>query len=266
MLDLYNKKITNISLDSLKALADLTSFPICVCGGWAVYFTINELFKEQKNRDYIGSQDIDIGFYLAPMMTKTELESTILFKMLNILKSNGFKPEGFRYKKEIKYSQLDIKDEKQKSKDFVLYVDVLVNSYPPSLYNIYPNCFFEVPLIEQVYSNNKYQVKISSISNKLFVPTREIITAMKIQSLPSRGNSNHKKIKDLCDLYSLLWFSKKSVHENIDDVLNFVDVNSIKRLKDSINKDIILASEGYLEEPKGSLNTVLNDLYKYVFG
>jgi hypothetical protein len=64
----------------------------------------------------------------------------------------------------------------------------------------------------------------------------------------------------------LLWFSKKSVHENIDDVLNFVDVNSIKRLKDSINKDIILASEGYLEEPKGSLNTVLNDLYKYVFG
>jgi hypothetical protein len=198
------------------------------------------------------------------MMTKTELESTSLFKMLNILESNGFKPEGFRYKKEIEYTQQVIKDEKQKNKEFVLYIDILVNSYPPSLYDIHPNCFFEVPLIEQVYSSIKYQVKISSVSDNLFIPTREIITAMKIQSLPSRGGAFHKKVKDLCDLYSLLWFSKKSVRENIDDVLNFIGVNSIKRLKYGINKDIISACEGYLEEPKGSLNTVLNDLYKYI--
>jgi hypothetical protein len=263
MLDLYSKKITDISLDSLKNLAGLTSFPICVCGGWAVYFTINDLFKEQKNRDYIGSQDIDIGFYLAPMMTKTELENTDLFKTLDILESNGFKPEGFRYKKEIEYTQQVIKDEKLKNKEFVLYIDILVNSYPPSLYDIYPNCFFEVPLIEQVYSSIKYQVKISSVSDNLFIPTREIIAAMKVQSLPSRGDAFHKKVKDLCDLYSLLWFSKKTVKENIEDMLNFIDVNSIKRLKNSINKNIVSECEGYLGEPKGSLNTVLNDLYKY---
>ncbi|MBS3802584.1 MAG: hypothetical protein KGY65_07535 [Candidatus Thermoplasmatota archaeon] len=37
-------------------------------GGWAVYFTINEIFKQKKKRDYIGSQGINIGFSLFPMM------------------------------------------------------------------------------------------------------------------------------------------------------------------------------------------------------
>jgi len=198
-------------------------------------------------------------------MTKSELESTNLFKILKILESNSFKPEGFRYRKDITYAEPGIKKgDTEKNKTFSLYVDILVNSYPPSLNDIYPNCFFEVPLIEQVYSNVKYQVKLSSLSDDLFIPTREIITAMKIQSLSSRGNVHHKKVKDLCDIYGLLWYSKKSVNEIIDDVLNFINVNSIERLRDSINKDLLSECEGYLGESKGSLNTVLNDLYKHI--
>jgi hypothetical protein len=260
-MNLYDERFTNISLDTLKTIADLTNFPICICGGWAVYFTINDIFKEQKNRDYIGSQDIDIGFSLKPMMTKSELESTNLFKTLTILESNGFKPDGFRYRKDIAYAKLGTKDDTDKNKVYVLYVDILVNSYPPSLYDIYPNCFFEVPLIEQVYNNIECQVNISSISDNLFIPTREILIAMKIQSLPSRGDAHHKKIKDLCDLYGLLWFSKKSVDETIEDVLHFMNVHSIERLRDTVNKDLMSECEGYLGEPNGSLSTVLNIIY-----
>ena len=126
ILNLYDERITKISLDNLKTIADLTNFPICVCGGWAVYFTINDIFKKQKNRDYIGSQDIDIGFSLEPMMTKSELESTNLFKVLKILESNGFKPEGFRYRKDITYAELGIKkDDTDMNKTFSLFVDIL---------------------------------------------------------------------------------------------------------------------------------------------
>lgn len=198
------------------------------------------------------------------MMTKSELESTNLFKTLKILESNGYKPEGFRYRKDVSYTELGIKDDTEKNETFALYVDVLVNSYPPSLNDLYPNCFFEVPLLEQVYNNTKYQVKMSSISDNLFIPTREIIAAMKIQSLSTRGDAHHKKVKDLCDIYGLLWYSKKSVNEIIDDVLNFIDVNSIERLRDSVNKDLMSECEGYLGESKGSLNTVLNDLYNHI--
>jgi len=80
ILNLYDERITKFSLDTLKTFVKLINFPICVCGGWAVYYTINDIFKEKKNREYIGSQDIDIGFSLRPMMTRSELESTNLFK------------------------------------------------------------------------------------------------------------------------------------------------------------------------------------------
>jgi len=165
------------------------------------------------------------------MVTKNELESTSLCKTLKILESNGYKPEGFRYRKDINYAEIGIEDAEKKNETFALYVDILVNSYPPSLYDLYPNCFFEVPLIEQIYDNNKYQVKMSSISGNLFIPILEIIIAMKIHSLPTRGNTRHKMVKDLCDLYGLLWYSPKSLKEITRELPKFLERNSLEQLK-----------------------------------
>jgi len=67
------------------------------------------------------------------MMTKSELESTNLFKALEILESNGYKPDGFRYRKDVAYVELGIEDHVGGNETFALYVDILVNSYPPSL-------------------------------------------------------------------------------------------------------------------------------------
>lgn len=256
-MTLYDERITTVSLDALKTIADMIDFPVCVCGGWAVYFTVNEFFKEKKERTYIGSQDIDIGFSISPMSSKSELSSTTLLRMLDILESKGFQPEGFRYKKEMTL-------EGQKKKSFVLYVDILVNSYPPSLYDIYPNCFFEVPLIEQVYSDKGNQVSLQMISENLFMPTRPILTAMKIKSFPSRGQSHHKKIKDLCDLYSLLWFSNTSIHQNMNDALLFTDTQSLRRVKETIQERLVEECERYIGEPKGSIGTTLQIIDTYI--
>ena len=198
------------------------------------------------------------------MMTKSELESTNLFKTLKILESNGYRPEGFRYRKDVAYAELGIEDDMEKNETFTLFVDILVNSYPPSLNDLYPNCFFEVPLIEQVYNNTKYQVKISSISDNLFIPTREIIIAMKIHSLPTRGNIRNKMVKDLCDLYGLLWYSPKSLKEITKELPKFLEGNSLEQLKNTIDSALMKECEAILGEPKGSMNTVLNDLYNRV--
>lgn len=79
-MTLYDERATTVSLDTLKAVVEMLDFPICLCGGWAVYFKINSFFKGKKGRDYLGSQDIDIGFYLPPMISKSELGSTALLK------------------------------------------------------------------------------------------------------------------------------------------------------------------------------------------
>jgi hypothetical protein len=236
---------------------DLVDFKICICGGWAVYFTVNEFFKKQKDMNYIGSQDIDIGFSIEPMMGKTELESTNLFKMVDILEQNGYEPSMFGYKKDITFKDIDLSEDEGKENTFTLYVDILVNSYPPSYQDIHQYSFFEIPLIENIYNDKKNQVKLPNISKYLCIPTREMIGAMKMLSLPSRGE-HHKMIKDICDLYALIWFADKSPNKIVDEISGLLEPISLERLKGKITKNLIEECEYYLGEPEGSINTVMS--------
>jgi hypothetical protein len=236
----------------------LIDFDICVCGGWAVYFIVNDYFKEQKDTNYLGSQDIDIGFFLKPMMGKRELESTNLFKMLNILEKNEFEPSMFGYKKEVPFENTDLLKDEEKL--FTLYVDIIVNSYPQSYQDIHKNSFFEVPLIETIYNDKKYQVKIPTISKYLFIPTREMMIAMKIVSLPLR-ETHHKKVKDLCDLYTLIWSANKSPDKIIDEIIGVLDPKSFEQLKEKLNNTLMKECENYLSEPEGSIHTVMSQLF-----
>lgn len=263
-MTLYDERVTTVSLDTLRTIVEMMDHPVCLCGGWAVYFTINAFFKEKKGRDYLGSQDIDIGFYIPPMISKSELESTTLFKTVKILRSNGFQPDGFRYRKEINLDKQMNISKTNEPEMFSLYVDILVNSYPPSIHDIYPNCFFEVPLIEEVYINEGNQIRIPGITTNLFMPNRAILTAMKIRSFPTRGQDHHKKIKDLCDLYGLLWFSERSIHDNMKEVLAFTDTDSLERFKSSMDGRLAADCERYLGEPKGSMDTILRLINSYI--
>lgn len=236
-------------------------FEICVCGGWAVYFIVNDYFKEQKDTNYLGSQDIDIGFSLKPMMGKTELESTNLFKMLDILEKNEYEPSMFGYKKEIPFENTDLSEDEDEEKTFTLYVDIIVNSYPQSYQDIHKNNFFEVPLIENIYNDKKYQIRIPRISKYLFIPTREMMIAMTIVSLSSR-EKHHKIVKDLCDLYTLIWSADKSPYKIIDEIIELLEPNSFKQLKEKINNNLMEECENYLSEPEGSINTVISLLFE----
>ncbi|MEF8848849.1 MAG: hypothetical protein V5A68_06920 [Candidatus Thermoplasmatota archaeon] len=199
---------------------------------------VNDYFKDQKDRNYIGSQDIDIGFSLKPMRGKTELESTNLFKMLNILEKNDYKPSLFGYKKDIPFKNSGFLEDEEKEETFTIYVDILVNSYPQSYQDIHQNSFFEVPLIEKIYNDKKYQIKIPEISKYLFIPNRNMMIAMKIISLPSR-EKNHKMIKDLCDLYTLIWSSDKSTNKIVNEISEILQPKRFKRLKEKINKNLM---------------------------
>lgn len=264
IMTLYDENITSVSLNTLKTISELLDSPVCLCGGWAVYLTVNGFFKKQKERDYIGSQDIDIGFFLPPMITKSEFSSTSLMRTLALLESNGFDQEGFRYKKDLRLDKPVNSTDTDGSGSFSLYIDILVNSYPPSISDIYPNYFFEVPLLEDVYSHEKNQVELKGFPDNIFIPKRSILTAMKIRSLSSRDEEGHKMIKDLCDIYSLLWFSERSIHENMRDVMEFTDIDALERSRKVIDNTLMEECERHLGEPKGSMNTVLQIIDGYI--
>jgi hypothetical protein len=191
------------------------------------------------------------------MMGKTELESTNLFKMLDILEKNDFKPSMLGYKKDISFENIDLSNDEDKEKIFTLYVDILVNSYPQSYQDIHQNSFFEVPLIENIYNDEKYQVKIPKISKYLFIPNQEMMIAMKIISLPSRGK-HYKIVKDLCDLYTLIWSADKSPYKIIDEIIELLEPRSFEQLKEKINNNLMKECENYLSEPEGSIKTVIS--------
>jgi len=68
-------------------------------------------------------------------------------------------------------------------------------------------------------------------------------------------------VKDLCDLYGLLRYSPKSLNETTKELAKFLERNSLELLKNKIDPELMKECETILEEPEGSINTVLNELY-----
>ncbi len=193
-------------------------------------------------------------------MIKSQLASSNLFKIIKILESENFQIDGIRYKKNITYVKNKYKTKKPKKESFPLYVDLIVNSYPSSYTDIVPQYFFEEPLIELIYDTSKYQVNIPSISKNIFMPTPEILSAIKIRCILSR-KIHHKRVKDLCDLYSLLFYTKNTFEKNVNELKKFITSEKVLKLKTVLDKKAIKESETILGEPAGSIDTVLKNLF-----
>jgi hypothetical protein len=227
---------------------------ICLLGGWAVYHSVNNSFFKKKNRPYLGSHDIDFGMYIEPMMSKNKLTSSTLFKIIHLLESEDFHVDGIRYRKDITYIT---KDEKE---SFPLYIDIIINSYPPSYSDIIPQYFFEEPLLEEIYRNSQNQVEIPQISHHLFMPIPEILSAIKIRCILGR-DIHHKRVKDLCDLYSLLFYSQKSFKSTVEGLKKYIAPDAVRQVKGIIDEKLMRESEEIIGEPPGSINTVISNLF-----
>lgn len=81
------KEIAKVSFEELKKLwSRLKSLNCVLVGGWAAYLLVTENFKKERNREYIGSKDIDFG-----ILGKEILEA---FKRVE---KEGYFPISFRY-------------------------------------------------------------------------------------------------------------------------------------------------------------------------
>src|SRR3972149_6016971 len=89
---MYDPLETDLSRRELTALfKESTGIPICLIGGWASYFYVNERYMRAFGREYMGSRDIDIFFD-----HKNDAEFSHV-----VLKKRAFAENGlpFRYEK-----------------------------------------------------------------------------------------------------------------------------------------------------------------------
>jgi len=221
-MGLYSDFDTETSYIYLQKIVNILNEPICILGGWAVYFTVNTAFRKDQGRNYLGSRDIDLGFYLNKNLTKRQLKSSTIGNALSLLEKQGFKPLGFRYYKDIHVETGKELTSEQSTKTpthdiFQIYVDPIVNEVHPSFRAIFGFDPIDEPLLSHVFQNKIYRTELTEFHKRLWLPNPEILLATKLNSVCNR-TKDEKLIKDICDIYVVSWYSPKKFHQLKKDV------------------------------------------------
>ncbi|MEK6955311.1 MAG: hypothetical protein AABW52_01495, partial [Nanoarchaeota archaeon] len=179
----------------------------------AVFFQVNDKFQKAQGRPYLGSRDVDLGFHIKKDSTIEELKNSSLAKSIKILENKlKFKPLSFRLVKEIHTE----KDEEIKEGEIVpihfifpMYIDTLVDNIPKNFKEVFKFSPADEPLLNYAFENEEYREELKEFNKKLWLPKPELLLATKLNALKYR-DKEHKKIKDICDIFALIWYSKET--------------------------------------------------------
>jgi hypothetical protein len=222
---LYQKYETDISQENLFKVFAKVPEPKCLLGGWAVYLTVNKSFKQTHMRDYHGSKDIDIGFHIERSDLELVKESTFA-RSIKTLEEIGFSPISQRF---VKFYHTETRKELTENESkhfpqpfiFCLFVDPIVDRIPANIVELLGFVPIDEPLLSAVFQGKKYTI-IKEFGTKLILPDPEVLLATKIVTVHNRTN-DHKKIKDICDIYALIWHSNVSqgkLHQSLSHLIN----------------------------------------------
>ena len=215
---MYERSETDISRRHLEEVVKSIDDPIVVIGGWAVYLLVNERYRENTGRDYIGSMDIDLGFRLEGGDPQKTTFARVLRKLEDEL---GFRMQGFRLQKQMRLATgeplTDEQARKAASYDiFQMYVDLVVDEIPPDFEKTFGFRPVDEPLLKQVFSDPKNRVERREFGRTVLLPRPDVLLAMKVRSLPGR-QQDHKKLKDVADAASLVLFGGANLRDLLVD-------------------------------------------------
>ncbi|MFH1636933.1 MAG: nucleotidyl transferase AbiEii/AbiGii toxin family protein [Candidatus Woesearchaeota archaeon] len=251
---MYPDKETKISYAYLGEVIRHLDKPICLLGGWAVYFTANTLFKKEKGYPYLGSRDIDLGFNRVETMKKA------VAKLVGI----GFRKLSFRLFKEIHsetMKELDRKEAKNLPQHYIfpMYVDLIIAKTEPSIRRKLGFVPVDEPLLGFVFGNENYRREAKEFGKKLIMPIPSLLLAMKISSIKGR-DQEHKRIKDLCDLAALCLYSGIAIEELKKELAVFVAADLIKSNLSIISKSDISEAARILALEEGIVSGLVDRL------
>ena len=227
---MYRNEETTISYRYLQEVIKHLDEPLCLMGGWAVYFLVNENFRKETKNEYLGSRDVDLGF------NKPETANQAITKLMEL----GFKRISFRYFKEIHAETMkELTTEEAKKTPiyniFPMYVDLIMSITDASMKTKLGFMPLDEPLLKLAFDGR--QKEVIEFGRKVLIPTPEVMIAMKIKSIKGR-DKEHKRIKDLCDLTALCLYSGMEIKEIREKVHKLIVTSLIQEnLKDLNEKD-----------------------------
>jgi hypothetical protein len=265
-MTLYQNYETDNSYKYLQQIIDLLAEPICLLGGWAVFITVNESYKKETGSDYLGSRDIDLGFHLDMNCKEQQLKNTTMGQTIALLEKNGFQSQGSRYYKDIsietgKELTLEESTNEPVHNVFKMYIDLMVDTVHPSFRKIFKFDPLDENLLTPVFEKKSMRVELTKFKKLLWLPTPEILLSTKIKSVPNR--TEDKRIKDICDMYALSFFSNKNVADMIKESKLLLKKDSFEKITPLLKSDddFLKAAEHLLVDGE-SIKNLFKELIK----
>ncbi|MHA1169736.1 MAG: hypothetical protein ACTSRU_18050 [Candidatus Hodarchaeales archaeon] len=241
---MYDDIEVEISRRYLNRVTEILNEPIVMLGGWAVYLTVNDGYKDLTGREYIGSRDIDLGFHIDENSESKNLRSVI--KILT--EELGFSPLSFRLFKEIdRETGMELDPETARKTPsyniFPIFVDLIVDNIPNNFRERYGFNPVDEPLLRELFESESKRSIVEFLGKLVWLPSPNVLLATKIKSYPSR-DKDHKRIKDMCDITSLLLFSRGWVKTSVS---NLVGEDVFGKFRNTINEGDLVESSRILD-------------------
>jgi len=249
---MYAKNETQVSYNCLLSIVDTLRKDYCLVGGWAIYYLVNERYRGERKRDYLGSRDIDIG--VPDLATLKALDAFLVREM-------RFEQLSFRY---VKYFGYDTGEEvaPERAKDIPqymlipLFVDVMIplffNGVKEAVGFVPP----DEPILRKVFGDESNRTTVRIGGRDVPVPTPAMVLSMKLNSVGNR-TKDHKRIKDICDIVALHLFTGSDREELIEQGVKHADPEKVKTIGTALHKDDYRQAAGFLGIPVDTVRSVM---------
>ncbi len=138
---------------------------------------------------------------------------------------------------------------------FELYVDPIVDNIPDKIHDVLGVTPVDEKLLGSVFERGQFIEKVA-FGTKIRLPTASVLLATKFMSLPKR-TKDHKKWKDIADIYALIWYSGKSTTQLKARVLDLLSQKSIRVAFSGVE-------DGDLQRAAGAIDTDLDEMKNVV--
>jgi hypothetical protein len=120
------------------------------------------------------------------------------------------------------------------------------------------------PLLKPVFEQDRGQPLSEHVSwqvpSDVQIVPPELLAAMKIRSLPDRDKS-HKRVKDIADLHSLLWYVK-DYREMKSEATAHTSETDLERLKEAVDQNVFQNAAQLLQIESELITDSIQQLYQ----
>ncbi len=261
----YELYETEISERYLKKI--IQTYPdIVLLGGWAVYLHVNSRFKKARGRNYSGSRDIELGFHIDIKWDKDHLKNSSFSKMVRHLAGEGFEWQGSRlFKNYHTETEKELTAEESKKlfapSIFPLYIDPIVDLIHPQFSKTFGFVPIDEPLLRHAFEDERLRKNKQVFGTAVILPSPVLLIATKLNSLPER-DKDHKRIKDISDLFALLFYSGETISSIKEMLFTFYEKTKAKTVVENITDEDISSVSGVLGFDFIEIKRVLQEFAK----